>query len=76
MNDIDLIPCFECDGTLRVEYQKFDKTVEGQNYVVENVPVHKCEVCGDEVLSSAALHYIEEQLPQRPRRSPRRIKSN
>jgi len=74
MKYLQNIHCFECDGTLRVEYQKFDKTVEGQNYVVENVPVHKCDNCGDEVLSAAACRYIEEQLPPRPRRGPRRIK--
>ena len=76
MKHLEDMPCFDCDGTLRVEYQTFNRNVLEKSYVVENVPVHKCEVCGDEVLSSAALHYIEEQLPQRPRRSPRRIKSN
>jgi YgiT-type zinc finger domain-containing protein len=74
MKHLQDIPCFDCDGTLRVEYQKFDKTVEGQNYVVENVPVHKCDSCGDEVLSAAACRYIEEQLPPRPLRGPRRVK--
>ena len=68
------IPCFDCDGTLKVEYQTFNEKVDDRIYVVENVPVHKCDCCGSEVLSAAALHYIEEQLPPRPRRGPRRIK--
>jgi hypothetical protein len=72
----DSIPCFECDGTLRVEYQTFNRNVLEKSYVVENVPVHKCDVCGDEVLSSTACRYIEEHLPQRPQRSPRRVKTN
>ena len=76
MKHLEDMPCFECDGTLRVEYQTFNQNILEKSYVVENVPVHKCDVCGDEVLSSTACRYIEEALPKRPRRGPRRLKDS
>jgi len=74
MNNKDTIPCFDCDGTLEVEYQIFNTKVNGVEYVINDVPVHKCDTCGQESFSAAASSVIEAALPERPMRGPRRLK--
>lgn len=74
MNNKDTIPCFDCDGTLKVEYQIFNTKVNGVEYIINDVPVHKCDTCGQESFSAAASSVIEAALPERPMRGPRRLK--
>jgi YgiT-type zinc finger domain-containing protein len=76
MSNKDTIPCFECDGTLEVEYQTYITKLNGLEYAIKDVPVHKCDTCGQESYSAEASRVIEAALPERPMRGPRRLKDS
>lgn len=76
MNKQDTIPCFDCDGRLEIVPQTVVEIVDSVEYTINDVPIHKCNACGQESFSAAALRMIEEALPERPRRGPRRLKDS
>jgi YgiT-type zinc finger domain-containing protein len=76
MNNEDTIPCFECDGRLEIVPQTIIKKIDGVEYIINDVPVHKCDTCGHESFSAAASSVIEAALPERPMRGPRRLKDS
>ena len=77
MNDKDTIPCFDCDtGRLQIVPQTIIEKLDSVEYTIHNVPVHKCDTCGQELFGAAACRMIADALPERPRRGPRRLKAN
>ena len=72
----DTIPCFDCDGRLEIVPQTVVEMVDSVEYTINDVPIHRCNACGQESFSAAALRMIEAALPERPRRGPRRLKDS
>jgi YgiT-type zinc finger domain-containing protein len=73
MKHLEDIPCFDCDGQLVIAPQTIIEKIDGVEYTINDVPVHKCDTCGEELFSAAACRMIEAALPERPRRGPRRL---
>lgn len=60
----DASPCFECaDGTLQPIVQDFKTTLpEGGEITVPDVPMHRCDRCGDLLLGDDGNRKIEAFL--------------
>jgi YgiT-type zinc finger domain-containing protein len=59
-------PCFEChDGILRSVREPFiTRTSEGLEITVPDVPMERCNHCGDTVLTGEASAYVNDYLDQ------------
>jgi putative zinc finger/helix-turn-helix YgiT family protein len=57
-------PCFECEsGTLEAVVQDFETNVTGiGDVVVPNVPMERCDQCGDVVIGDAGNRIIDTYL--------------
>ena len=60
-----LSKCFFCDGTIKqIRVGSFDYRLEGQLYVVNNIPAGLCLQCGEKYITAQAskkiTHLIEE----------------
>lgn len=59
----DLIPCFECPGTLRAVILPYQTELPGLGKVtVEEVPMLRCPDCGDTVIGYQASARIDSWL--------------
>ncbi|MGL4399920.1 MAG: type II toxin-antitoxin system MqsA family antitoxin [Luteolibacter sp.] len=57
-------PCFECDGgiLLSVRESFTTRTSEGLEITIPDVPMERCNSCGDTVLSGEATAYMNDYL--------------
>jgi putative zinc finger/helix-turn-helix YgiT family protein len=55
-------PCFECDGgmLLPVVEPFTTRTSEGLEITIPDVPMERCNVCGETVLSGEATNHVNE----------------
>lgn len=58
------VPCFECeDGTLHAVVDDYKTTLpEHGEVIVPNVPMHRCDQCGDTVIGHEGNRVIDEYL--------------
>lgn len=57
-------PCFECSGGILLPVREAftTRTSDGLEITVPDVPMERCNVCGDTVLSGEATAYVNEYV--------------
>lgn len=57
-------PCFECDGGILLPVREpfTTRTSEGLEITIPDVPMERCDSCGDTVLSGEATAYVNDYL--------------
>ena len=57
-------PCFECEGGILLPVREpfTTHTSEGLEITIPEMPMERCNVCGDTVLSGEATAYVNDYL--------------
>lgn len=59
---ITLNKCVLCNGELKAKIIDREFNIDGQTFIVPNVPVIECSECGEQYLNPDASRYIDEQV--------------
>jgi YgiT-type zinc finger domain-containing protein len=54
--------CFQCNGLLTDEFTTLKRTVNGELFLIEDVPVQVCRRCGERYYDGPVMEKIEAQL--------------
>lgn len=61
--DDKLQKCFFCNGKIKqITVGNFDYRLEGQLYVVKNVPAGLCVQCGEKYISASSALIINDKI--------------
>ncbi|HHV57541.1 MAG TPA: helix-turn-helix domain-containing protein [Firmicutes bacterium] len=61
---LELKKCVLCDGEIEGKIIDWTVEIDGNSYVIPDVPVMECRECGEKYLNPEASRYIDHQLEE------------